>query len=83
MDDWQDDRSLPGRTEAALLQKAYRRVQARYPEKCAAIEECLRQIGQLEKAGDQSLDGAANLTAQLLGVIYRYKERDYWSETLA
>ncbi len=82
MDDWQDDRSLTGRGEAALLRKAYERVKALYPEKCAAIEACIKQISQLEKAGNQSLDGAANLTAQLLGIIYRYKERDYWSDTL-
>ncbi len=83
MDNWQDDRSLLGRGEAALLAKSYERVKTLYPEKCRTIEECLAEISQLEKAGDESLDGAANLTAQMLGAIYRYKEHDYWAATLA
>lgn len=81
-DDWQDDHSLLGRGEMALLEKSYQRVRAQYPEKCQCIEECLQQINQLEKAGDDSLDGAANLTAQMLGAIYRYRENDYWADTL-
>ena len=43
----------------------------------------LKELNALEKAGDNSLDGAANLTAQMLGVVYRYKESDYWADTLA
>ena len=83
MDNWQDDRSIISRSEAALLQKAYDRVFMKYPEKCRQIETCLKELNALEKAGDNSLDGAANLTAQMLGVVYRYKESDYWADTLA
>lgn len=83
MDNWQDDSSLISRAEASLLEKAYQRVSALYPEKCRQIEECLRQISELEKAGDTSLDGAANLTARMLGAVYRYKEKDYWADTLS
>ena len=32
MDDWQDDRSLPGRAEVALLRRSYERVKALNPE---------------------------------------------------
>ncbi len=81
-DNWQDDRSLISRGEALLLEKAYQRVSAQYPEKCRQIESCLAQISELEKAGDTSLDGAANLTAQMLGAVYRYREKDYWADTL-
>ena len=83
MDNWQDDRSIISRSEAALLQKAYDRVFLNYPEKCRQIETCLKELNALEKAGDDSLDGAANLTAQMLGAVYRYKESDYWADTLA
>jgi hypothetical protein len=82
MDNWQDDRSIISRSEAALLQKAYDRVLEKYPEKCRQIETCLKELNALEKAGDNSLDGAANLTAQMLGIVYRYKESDYWADTL-
>ncbi|MBR2925798.1 MAG: hypothetical protein IKC28_12330 [Clostridia bacterium] len=83
MDNWQDDRSIISRSEAVLLQKAYDRVFEKHPEKCRQIETCLKELNALEKAGDNSLDGAANLTAQMLGVVYRYKESDYWADTLA
>ena len=83
MDNWKDDRSIISRSEAALLQKAYDRVFMKYPEKCRQIETCLKELNALEKTGDNSLDGAANLTAQMLGIVYRYKESDYWADTLA
>ena len=39
LDDWQDDHSVLGKAEAALLANAYRQVQKRHPEKCRQIEE--------------------------------------------
>ncbi len=83
LDNWQDDHSLFSRAEAALLQKAYDRVRERYPKKCQEIEQCMREVSALEKAGDQSLDAVANATAQMLGCVYRYQETDYWADTLA
>jgi len=81
MDDWQDDRSPLSRAEAALLQKGYKQVVSRYPEKCKTIEACLRELSQLEKSGEATLDAAANLSAKMLGVIYRYQE-DLWANEL-
>ncbi len=82
LDDWQDDHSLAGRAEAALLKKAYLRVQALYPEKCAEIERCLRELNAIERAGEPAPDAAANLTARMLGVLYRYRD-DLWADTLS
>jgi len=81
MDDWQDDRSAVGRAEAALLQKAYDRVHALYPEKCREIERCLKALSQLEKSGDASIDAVTNLSARMVGVIYRWRE-DLWAGAL-
>lgn len=82
MDNWMDERSLISRSEAALLEKSYRKVQQKYPEKCRKIEECLKQIAELEKQDDDSIDGVANLTGEMLGEIYRYREADYWADSL-
>ena len=81
MDDWQDDHSPIGRAEAALLQKSYGRVSALYPDKCRRIESCLRELSALEKRDAFALDEAANLTARMLGVMYRFRE-DVWADTL-
>ncbi|HPS82494.1 MAG TPA: DUF5685 family protein, partial [Candidatus Limiplasma sp.] len=56
-DDWTDDRSLAGMAEAKLLQKAYRQVETRYPEKCAAIQRCLTDIDALERQSVLDPDG--------------------------
>ena len=81
MDDWKDDHSPVGRAEAALLQRSYDRVQKQYPEKCRQIEECLSALAKLEQEQTDALDEAANLSARMLGVLYRYQE-DIWADTL-
>jgi len=78
LDDWKDDHSLAGKTDAALLQKAYRQVEKRYPEKCAAIESCLSDIGKLEQGNSLEADAPANLTARMLGEVFVYRD-DYWA----
>ncbi|MBR3874279.1 MAG: hypothetical protein IKJ26_08930 [Clostridia bacterium] len=81
LDDWQDDHSLTGRAEAALLKQAYDRVYSLYPDKCREIERCLKAISALEKSGESSPDTGANLSARMLGVIYRFRE-DMWADAL-
>jgi hypothetical protein len=80
-DDWTDDHSIVGAAEAKLLEKAYREVEARYPEKCVAIENCIRDIGHLEQVNCLDPDGPANLTARMLGEIFVYRQ-DYWAVPL-
>lgn len=81
LDDWRDDHSLVGRAEASLLSRGYERVSALYPKKCAAVEECLRELTRLEKSGQATPDAAANLSARMLGTLYRCRE-DEWADTL-
>ena len=81
LDDWQDDHSLLGRAEAALLEKAYRRVSAQYPDKCREIECCLKDLSAIEKQDGSQLDAAANLSARMLGILYQYRN-DLWTDTL-
>ena len=81
MDDWQDDHSLAGRAEAALLKNGYEQVLGRYPQKCQAIEACLSELNRLEKSGHATPDALANLSGRMLGILYRYQE-DMWADTL-
>ncbi|MDD3336978.1 MAG: DUF5685 family protein [Eubacteriales bacterium] len=80
-DDWQDDRSVASFLSMKALEKPYRQIQARYPEKCAAMEQCLQRISQTEKAGAPEPDVLANQTAKMLGCLYRCRE-DEWADTL-
>lgn len=81
-DDWQDDQSLLGGLTAKLLKKRYEAVKKMYPRQCAAIEEGLTALSQVEAARSESPDAAANCFGALMGALFVYEE-DYWSRTLS
>ena len=81
MDDWRDERDPARWLEARALRKAYAQVSARYPAQCAQIERCLSELSSLEKSGRDDLDALVNLTGQLLGAAYRYRN-DEWTDAL-
>lgn len=81
LDDWRDDHSQAARWQAARLRAAYERVRASYPNQCAEIERRLNEISALEREGSPEPDAPANLTARMLGAVYRYRE-DLWADTL-
>lgn len=81
-DDWADDRSAAGLALSGLLAKAYARVEAAWPEKCATIARCLRETAALEKADCQQVDAPANLTAEMLGELFAWRPDDFWSPDL-
>jgi hypothetical protein len=80
-DDWADDRDLMGLARMKLLSGAYRRVADEYPQKCARIAGCLKEISAIERAGDRRIDPAANLTASMLGDIFAFRP-DIWQTPL-
>ena len=59
MDDWADERNLLRRAGAEALKRGYRRVEARWGEKCAAIEAGVRNLGQIEKRREMDVDAPA------------------------
>lgn len=81
MDDWLDDRNAVSLAEAKLLHKAYRRISARYPEKCAAIEEWLAEIHDIESAESGQIDLPVNSTGRMLGELFAYRD-DIWADSL-
>lgn len=80
-DDWADERSVAGWTQAALLSRAYRRVEQAYPQKCAVIADCLAQSTALEREDCQQVDAQANLTARMLGEVFCWRD-DFWAGPL-
>lgn len=80
MDNWEDDHSPAGLLQARLLREAYGRAKKTYPDKCGAIADTLRRIGELEKQNAPA-DSLANETGRMLGEIYAARG-DYWAGTL-
>lgn len=80
-DDWEDDSNPAALAEAAALKGAWRRVEARYPRQCRAMEEGVQALRKLEQVRDESPDRAAECFAALMGEIFVWKD-DRWNGSL-
>ena len=76
LDDWNDDRRLISRAEASMLSGRYRSAAERYPEKAAFIEQCLRELSELEKRGETDPDAGARCFGRLMGELFVYYPGD-------
>lgn len=81
LDDWHDDHKLLKKGAADILEKDYAAVKAAWPDQCAAIETCLRELDEIEKAPEPQPDAAANSFGRLMGEIFLWR-RDFWQGTL-
>lgn len=74
LDDVSDERSLRGKMGERALRRAYRQVQARYPQRCANIRRRLEKINALEKENSTDIDALANLSGQMLAETFAWKD---------
>ena len=81
-DNWLDDRNLLAAGEAAMLAKAYRRVERQYPDRCAVIEAWLQEIHDLEGADRLEIDLPVNATGRMMGELFIWPCRTEWAELL-
>lgn len=78
LDDWSDDKSLLGLSEARLLKTGYAEAEKRWPRQCGAIEDCMARLAGIESSGDAGPDDAANCFGVLMGEIFACRE-DSWA----
>ncbi len=69
-DDWQDDGSALKYWEAEALSRQCAAVRARWPRQCAAIEQCMAELSEIEQADTGDLDAAANCFGRLMGELF-------------
>jgi hypothetical protein len=81
LDNWHDDKSLAALTEAKLLEGAYKKVCAAYPRQCQAMQQALAELGEIEKAGLDAPDAAADCFGRLMEELFVYRI-DRWEGTL-
>lgn len=81
MDNWIDDHSVISRGEVILLQHAYDAVSSRYPDKCAAIEQWIEEVHEIEHSRSAGIDAPVNSTGRILGTLFCWKE-DFWADSL-
>jgi hypothetical protein len=81
MDDWQDERSILGLTGAGALQRGYKKVSRKYPEKCSIIRECLNQLKDCEDRGETNIDTVSRCFGKLMAELFTYR-KDRWENNL-
>ena len=81
LDNWRDDRSLPGFAEAKLLEKKCAAIRRRYPRQLRAVEYSLAELARLEAAKAAGPDAAAGCFGTLMGELFVLCE-DRWSVPL-
>jgi len=81
LDDWEDDGKRSAKLLANQFAKHLPEIAAHYPRQCKAIEDCIRQLSDLEKAGCANPDEPASCFGTLMGELLTYEE-DLWAPTL-
>lgn len=81
LDDWQDERHLHAKAEAALLKKRMERISQEYPRQCRNIQQQLQQLREIEQSGASNPDAAANSFGLLMAELFVVQE-DHWSKRL-
>lgn len=81
LDDWADERRLLRLGEAALLRRGAEEAAGRLPKKAAAVQACLRELGEIEARGEKSPDPGASAFGRLMGELFLWRE-DRWADTL-
>ena len=82
LDDWNDDKSLFARMGAAAIEGPYRRIRARIPRQCTAIEQGLAAITEVEHASNSSPDEAAELFGRIMGELFVEDPQSVWAASL-
>ena len=82
MDSWRDEKKPIALAEAGLIKKGYEKVLKLYPEKCEFVGDMIKALSDIEAKGpDGDIDKPTNLTGELIGEIFAYKD-DEWKKPL-
>ena len=80
-DDLADDGKLTAKVMSGVFAKTLPQIRERFPRQCQAMERCIRELNQLEKAGCDNPDLPAGCFGHLMGELLVYRE-DLWANTL-
>ena len=81
LDDWEDEGSLTALSQAGLLKSSFLGVKERYPRQCAAMEQSINALRQIEKQNQETPDQAAACFGALMAELFVARE-DRWADTL-
>ena len=76
-DGWEDEKRVDRLAESELLKKAAKRAGEALPRQREAVERYVANLHEVERKNDMNLDAAANLSGELLGELYVWKQDFY------
>lgn len=81
LDNWEDEKSVPGLAGAKLLRNDYRKISAKYPRQCHVIEQCLSRLQTCEKNNEINIDIISRCFGEIMAELFVY-QNDMWEESL-
>lgn len=80
MDDWKDEHKTTRYAYAKLLEKGYREIVEKYPEKCEIVKSLFDKISLCERQKEESLDKVSGLFGEVLAELFSYREDEWINE---
>lgn len=81
MDDWLDEKKLTKRGYAACISSKVKKIEEKYPEKAAVIQEELKKIHEIEDNKEADIDLPAGAFGRIMAEIVTFK-KDEWEKDL-
>ena len=82
LDDWMDEHSKTGKMYSGLLKRSYGKVKEAWPEQCAAIENSIDSLHEVERDKDAQPEKAADLSGRMLASLFAVKQ-DFFQRQVA
>lgn len=80
-DDWEDEKKAMALGYSKVLQGKVRKLDKKYPEKSRRIRELLKELSEMEKAGEQDIDKMSGCFGRIMEEIFAWKQ-DVWEISL-
>ena len=80
-DDWEDEKKAMALGYSKVLQGKVRKLDKKYPEKSRRIQELLKELSEMEKAGEHDIDKMSGCFGRIMEEIFAWKQ-DVWENSL-
>ncbi|SFR55759.1 DUF5685 family protein [Anaeromicropila populeti] len=81
LDNWEDEKSLPGLAAAKILKRQYCLIAQKYPRQCTVMETTLQELRRHEKSREENIEVLADCFGRLMEELFVYQE-DVWAKSL-
>ena len=80
-DDWEDEKKVTALGYSKVLHGKVRELNQKYPGKAQRIQQLLRELSEMEKAGERGIDKMSGCFGKIMEEIFAWKQ-DVWEKTL-